>query len=58
MAIIVASDDSRDTRTVSHGLLGIYLGWQEDDKKGVGSVVMLGNALLHCGWQLSTSNHH
>ena len=18
----------------------------------------LGNALLHCGWQLSTSNHH
>jgi hypothetical protein len=33
MAIIVASDDSRDTRTVSHGLLGMHLEWQEDGKK-------------------------
>ena len=55
-AVIVTSDDTRDIRIVSRGLLGMHLEWQEDGKKG--RWFSLGNALLHCGWQLSTSNHH
>ena len=60
-AVIVTSDDTRDIRIISRGLLGMHLEWQEDGKKGIGSLVQwlsLGNALLRCGWHLSTSNHH
>ena len=32
-AVIVTSDDTRDIRIVSRGLLGMHLEWQEDGKK-------------------------
>jgi hypothetical protein len=39
-AVIVTLDDSRGIRMFSRGLLGMHLEWQEDGKKGIGSVVM------------------
>ncbi len=57
-AVIVTPDDTRDIRIVSRVLLGMHLEWQEDGKKVSVRWFSLGNALLHCGWQLSTSNHH
>lgn len=57
-AVIVTSDDTRDIRIVSRGLLGMHLEWQKDGKKVLVRWFSLGNALLRCGWQLSTSNHH
>ena len=38
-AVIVTPDDTRDIRIVSRGLLGMHLEWQEDGKKGIGSLV-------------------
>ena len=38
-AVIVTLDDPRGIRIVSRELLGMHLEWQEDGKKGTGSLV-------------------